>query len=68
MRSDDLEHIVHVVADEHDADAGLRQPADELEHLLGLRDTKCGGRLVEDHDAAVPEHGLRDGDGLALAS
>nr|BFE74499.1 hypothetical protein GCM10020092_078000 [Actinoplanes digitatis] len=42
--------------------------AHELEHLRGLRDAEGGGGLVEDDDAAVPEHGLGDGDGLSLAA
>ena len=40
----------------------------ELEHLLGLGDAERGGRLVEDHEAAVPHHGAADRDRLALAA
>ena len=29
----DLEHVVHVVRDDHDAEALLREPLDEVEHL-----------------------------------
>ena len=64
----DLEHVGHVVADQHDAEALLGQPADEVEHLAGLRDAQRRGRLVEQHDLGVPEHGLGDRHGLALAA
>ena len=47
----DLEDVVEVVRDDHDAQAALGQPAHEVEHLAGLGDAERGGRLVED-DAA----------------
>src|SRR3954447_16466481 len=62
----DLHDVVHVVRDEDDAEALVGQAADEVEHLTRLRDAeRCRGLVEEDH-LAVPEHGLRDGDGLAL--
>ena len=42
--------------------------ADEIEHLPRLGDAERGRRLVEDHDAGVPEHRARDRDRLALAA
>ena len=40
----------------------------EVEHLLGLGDAERGGRLVEDDDARLLQHGAGDRDGLALAA
>src|SRR4051794_20125589 len=62
----DLHHVVHVVRDEHDADARVRQPAYEVEHLPGLRDAERGGRLVEEDDLAVPQDGSSGGGRLGL--
>ena len=45
-----------------------REPLDELEHLLGLRDAERRGRLVEDDEPRVPHHRARDRDRLALAA
>ena len=45
-----LHDVVHVVRDEHDADAGVGEPADQVEDLAGLRHTERGGRLVEEDD------------------
>jgi hypothetical protein len=61
-----LEHVVHVVGDEHDADALVGEPAHQIENLSGLRHTERGGGLVEHHHLALPQHGLGDGHGLAL--
>ena len=44
----DLEDVVHVVRDQHDAEAVVGEPADQVEHLAGLGDAERGGRLVED--------------------
>src|SRR6476660_4992944 len=64
----DLRDVVHVVADQDDAEALVGEPADQVEDLARLRDTEGGGRLVEDHDLAVPEHRLGDGHRLPLAT
>ena len=64
----DLEDVVEVVADEHDRQALVREPAHELEHLLGLRDAERRGRLVEDDDLGVPQHRPGDRHGLALTA
>ena len=64
----DLEHVGHVVRDEHDAEAVVGEPADQVEDLAGLGDAERRGRLVEQHDLGVPEHRLGDGHGLALAT
>ena len=63
-----LEDVVHVVRDQHDAEAVLREPADQVEHLLGLGHAEGGGRLVEDHELGVPQHGAGDRHGLALTA
>src|SRR3954451_8634239 len=62
----DLHDIVHVVRDQDHAEALVGQAADEVEHLTRLRDTQGRRGLVEEDHLAVPEHGLRDGDVLAL--
>ena len=62
------EDVVHVVGDEDDGEPVVGQPPDEVEHLLGLGDAQRGGRLVEDHELAVPQHRPRDRHGLALAA
>src|SRR4051794_33228457 len=61
-------HVVHVVADEHHAEALVGQAPDQFEHLLGLRHTERGGGLVEEDDLALPEHRLGDGHRLPLAA
>src|SRR5262249_36281550 len=64
----DLEHVVHVVRDEYDAVAGLGEAADQVEDLPGLGDAQRGGRLVEDYDLRLPQHGRGDRDRLPLAA
>ena len=64
----DLEHVVHVVRDQHDRQAGVGQPAHQLQHLLGLGDPQGRRRLVEDHQLGVPQHRTRDRDRLALTA
>ena len=51
MSSATCEHVIHVVADQEDGQPAVGQPADQVENLLGLRDTERRGRLVEDDDA-----------------
>src|SRR4051812_18543675 len=62
----DLHDVVHVVRDQDDAQALVGEAADEGEHLTRLRDTEGRRRLVEKDHLAVPQHGFRDGDRLAL--
>ena len=57
MSVGDLEDVVEVVADQDHAEAVVGEPADEVEDLLGLGDAEGGGRLVEDDDLGVPQHG-----------
>ena len=64
----DREDVAEIVRDEDDREPLLREPLDELEHLMGLRDAERRGRLVEDHELRVPHHGLGDRDGLPLAT
>src|SRR4029077_2184571 len=64
----DIEHVVHPVADQNDADAVLLEALDEVEHLADLLDRQRGGRLVHDDDAGVEGGGAADGDGLLLAA
>ena len=47
---------------------GVRQPADQGQHLLGLRDTEGGGGLVEDDDLRLLQHRTGDRHGLALTT
>ena len=68
MSSATCEDVVEVVADQDDAEAAVGQPADQAQHLLGLGDAQRGGRLVEDDELGVPQHGAGDGDGLPLAT
>ena len=67
-RSATCEDVVHVVRDEDDAEAVVGEPPDEVEDLLGLGDAERGGRLVEDDELAVPQHGAGDRDRLPLAA
>ena len=60
------QHLLHVVADEHDRHAVRAQPLDEREHELGLAHAERRSRLVHDHDVAAPHDGARDRDGLPL--
>ena len=64
----DLEDVVQVVRDEHDREAPVGEALDEVEHLARLGDAERRGRLVEDDEPRVPQHGLRDRDRLALAA
>src|SRR3954453_8812660 len=64
----DLEDVDHVVREEDDGVAGVRQPAHQVEDLSRLGDTERRGRLVEDDELGLPEHGLGDGHGLPLAA
>ena len=43
-----LENIVHVVRDKDDAETTVCEASNEIENLLGLGNTKCCGRLIED--------------------
>ncbi len=61
-------HVGHVVADEQDAETALAQPLDEVEHLGGLLDAECRGRLVEDDDLRLADERAGDGDDLPLAA
>src|SRR4051794_38109183 len=64
----DLEDVHHVVRDEEHAEPPVGQPAHQVEHLAGLCDAQRGGRLVQEHDLGVPQHGLGDRHGLSLAT
>ena len=50
----DLEHLGHVVADQHHGDALVGDPADQLEHLAGLAHAERGGRLVHEDRPCWP--------------
>ena len=52
----DLEHLVEVVADEEQGDAGAAQASDHPEQLGHLARLERGRRLVEDHDPGVGRH------------
>src|SRR5690625_3627714 len=64
----DLEHVDEVVRDEHDTVPVVGKTTDQAEHLTRLRDPERRGGLVEEDDLAVPQHGLRDGNCLALST
>ena len=63
-----LEDVVHVVGDQDDREAVVGEPADQVEHLLGLGDAQRRGRLVEDDELGVPQHRARDRHGLPLTA
>ena len=56
----DLEHLVQLVADEHDAVALGRQPTEDLEYLLGLLGCEDRSGLVENEDPCVAVERLED--------
>ena len=62
----DREHVRHAVADQHDRDARVAQPADQVQHLGHLPHPDRGGRLVHQHDARVGQAGAGDRHRLAL--
>src|SRR5215471_14016782 len=62
------EDVGHAVADQHDRDALVAQPADDVEHVGDLAHRDRGGGLVHQHDAGIRQPGACDGDGLALAA
>ena len=63
-----LEHLRHVVADEHDREALVADLADQVEHVARLDDAERGGRLVHEDDLLGPRHRAADRDALALAA
>ena len=56
----DLQHLPHLVADEDDALALLRQLADDLEQTLHLNVRQGGGGLVQDQQLRSPVQCLQD--------
>ena len=64
----DLEDVVQVVRDEHDADAAVGEAADEVEHLARLCHAQGGRRLVEDDHLRLPHDRFRDRDRLPLTA
>src|SRR5215216_4069272 len=63
-----LHHLGQVVADEHDRDPRVADPADQVADVAGLDHAQGGGGLVHEHDLADPGGGPADGDALALAA
>ena len=63
----DLQHLLHVVADEHNRDALSAKPSDEIEHVSRLPHAERSRRLVKEHHAPAPTDGASDRDALALA-
>jgi hypothetical protein len=63
-----VEHLVHVVTDEEDADALGLEPADRVAHHAGLGGAQRRARLVHDEDARVEVESARDRHRLALAA
>src|SRR3984885_11129281 len=64
----DREDIVQVVRDDDDRDALGLQPVDEIEDDAGLGDAQRRGRLVQDHQLSLAQHGPGHRDGLSLAT
>ena len=62
----DREDVVEVVADQDDREPLLGEAAHQLEDLLGLGHAQRRGRLVQDDQLGVPQHGAGDGHGLPL--
>ena len=63
----DLEHLVQLVADEHDAVALAGEPSQDREDLVGLLGRQHGRGLVEDEDPGVAVERLEDLDPLLPA-
>jgi hypothetical protein len=61
----DLEHLRHVVADQHHRRAAGADGADQVQHHSRLPHAQRRGRLVHDHDPA--REGRRAGDRHPLA-
>ena len=55
-----LEHLGHVVADQHHGDALVGDAAHELEHLAGLAHAEGGGGLVHEDHLVGPHHRTAD--------
>src|SRR6185437_798409 len=64
----DLQHLLHVVADEHDRDALSAKAADEIEHMSRLPHAKRSCGLIEEHHAPTPADSAPDRNALALAA
>ena len=64
----DLQHLLHVVADEHNRDALSAKASDEVRHVSCLPHAERSRRLVEEHHAPTSADGAPDRDALALAS
>src|SRR5699024_284361 len=63
-----LEHVRHVVADQHHRHAGGADLPDQVDHQAGLAHTERGGGLVHDHHSFAERCGSRDRHALALAA
>src|SRR5262245_33335678 len=61
------EHVRHSVADQHDGDALVAEPAHQVQDLGDLAHRDRRGRLVHQDDLRVGEPRPRDGHRLALA-
>jgi hypothetical protein len=64
----DLEHVRHVVTDQHDRHAASAHRQKEIEDFTALFDAEGRRRLVEDHDFGAERGGARDSHGLALTA
>ena len=61
-----LPDVGHVVADQHDGQAVVADPQDEVQDLVGLADTQCGGGLIHDDHPGGPGGHAGHRDGLPL--
>src|SRR5512132_3708377 len=63
-----LHHLGQVVADEHDRDPRVADPADQVADVGRLDHAQGGGGLVHEHHLADPGGGPAHGHALALAA
>src|SRR5450432_405871 len=63
-----LEHLGHVVADQHDRYAAVTDATHDIEYTRGLHHAECGCRFVKEHDFARPRYRSSDGNALPLTA
>ncbi len=63
-----LKHVRHVVADQHDGEAALLHPLDQVQHAARFPHAERRRRLVHDDDLAAPGDGARHRHALPLSA
>ena len=61
-------HDLHVVADDHHAQAAVPNAFDQVQYLGRLRNAEGGGRFVEKDDPWIHQQGTGDRDRLTLTA